>query len=86
MISAEYCFPYVKKRLRIVAKEECELTPIEVALDEMRQRVSELEEVVFTQPPDAKKLQLKLQVSVIFLNLCSLRDMYLLTIIGELYL
>lgn len=30
----------------------------------MRTRVSELEDVVFTQPTDAKKLQLKLQGSV----------------------
>ena len=59
---ADYYFPYVKKRLCIVEKEESELTPIEVALDEMRQRVTELEEVVFMQPPDAKKLPLKLQV------------------------
>lgn len=48
-------------------KEEFELTPIEVALDEMRQRVAELEEVVFLQPPDAKKLQLKLQVYFIYM-------------------
>lgn len=64
ILTSEYCFPYVKKRLQVVEKEEFELTPIEVALDEMRQRVAELEEVVFLQPPDAKKLQLKLQGSV----------------------
>jgi len=39
-----------------------ELSPIEVALDEMQMRVTELEEVVFMKPTDAKKLQLRLQV------------------------
>lgn len=40
------------------------MSPIEVAIDEMQTRVSELEEVVFTQPTDSKKLQLRLQGSV----------------------
>lgn len=67
----------MKKRLRVIKKEETELSPIEVALDEMRQRVAEIEEVVFSKPTDIKKLQLKLQVrceiillfQFIFLNL-----------------
>lgn len=41
-----------------------ELSPIEVAIDEMQSRVAELEEVVFTSPSDIKKLQLVLQGSV----------------------
>lgn len=41
-----------------------EHSPIEVALDEMRLRVNELEDVVFTRPTDAKKLQLRLQGSI----------------------
>ncbi|GJQ81155.1 hypothetical protein Trydic_g20295 [Trypoxylus dichotomus] len=61
---AEYSFPYVKKRIRVVSKRTIELSPIEVAIDEMQTRVSELEEVVFTEPTDAKKLQLRLQGSV----------------------
>lgn len=40
-----------------------ELTPIEVAIDEMQNRVVELEEVVLP-PIDVKKLQLRLQGSV----------------------
>lgn len=62
-ILAEYSFPYVKKRLRVVERSESELSPIETAIDEMRQRVSELEDVVFSQPTDIKKLQLRLQVN-----------------------
>lgn len=46
------------------SKRIVELTPIEVAIDEMQTRVTELEDVVFTQPTDAKKLQLRLQGSV----------------------
>lgn len=63
-VLAEYSFPYVKKRIQVVSKRTVELSPIEVAIDEMQTRVSELEEVVFTQPTDSKKLQLRLQGSV----------------------
>lgn len=44
-------------------KQAIELTPIEVAIDEMQNRVLELEEVVMP-PIDVKKLQLRLQGSV----------------------
>lgn len=44
-------------------KQSIELTPIEVAIDEMQNRVVELEEVVLP-PIDVKKLQLRLQGSV----------------------
>ncbi|KAI4466055.1 dedicator of cytokinesis dock [Holotrichia oblita] len=64
IITTEYSFPYVKKRIQVVSKRTVELSPIEVAIDEMQTRVSELEEVVFTQPTDSKKLQLRLQGSV----------------------
>ena len=62
MMAAQYCFPYVKKRLRVVDSETYDLSPIEVALDEMRQRVKDIAEVVRNQPTDLKKLQLRLQV------------------------
>lgn len=48
----------------MISKRTLELSPIEVAIDEMQNRVSELEDVVFTNPTDAKKLQLLLQGSV----------------------
>ncbi|XP_022919235.2 dedicator of cytokinesis protein 9 [Onthophagus taurus] len=64
ILKTEYSFPYVKKRVQVINRKITELTPIEVAIDEMQTRVSELEEVVFTQPTDAKKLQLRLQGSV----------------------
>ncbi|XP_011300539.1 dedicator of cytokinesis protein 9 isoform X1 [Fopius arisanus] len=60
----EYAFPYIKKRICIIEKKVIELTPIEVALDEMRQRVQELQDVSLVLPTDIKKLQLRLQGSV----------------------
>lgn len=62
---AEYKFPYVKKRLRVCARREIEQCPIQVAIDEMCQRVRELKQTVSAQPTDVKKLQLRLQVSVL---------------------
>lgn len=61
---AEYSFPYIKKRIPAVNKHITELSPIEVALDEMRQRVQELEDVALIGPTDPKKLQLRLQGSI----------------------
>ena len=39
-----------------------EMSPIEVAIDEMESRVKELREIINKKPTDVKKLQLKLQV------------------------
>ena len=44
-------------------KEE-ELSPIEVAVEDMKAKVGELTEVVCQRTPDIKKLQLKLQGAV----------------------
>jgi len=64
---AEYKFPYVKKRLRVCARREIEQCPIQVAIDEMCQRVRELRQTVSAQPTDVKKLQLRLQVKFVYL-------------------
>lgn len=40
------------------------MSPIEVAIDEMHTKVNELDDVVFAQAIDVKKLQLRLQGSV----------------------
>lgn len=60
---AMYSFPYVLKRVPVKHKQAIELNPIEVAIDEMQNRVCELEEVVMP-PIDVKKLQLRLQGSI----------------------
>lgn len=61
--TALYSFPYVLKRIPVKEKQSIELSPIEVAIDEMQNRVAELEDVVLP-PIDVKKLQLRLQGSV----------------------
>ena len=48
----------------MVYHKEFELTPIEVAVDAMQNKVADLEDVVGHTPPDLKKIQLKLQGSV----------------------
>ncbi|XP_063975168.1 dedicator of cytokinesis protein 9 isoform X2 [Diachasmimorpha longicaudata] len=59
-----FAFPYIKKRIFVIEKKIIKLTPIEVALDEMKQRVQELQDVTLILPTDIKKLQLRLQGSV----------------------
>lgn len=63
LITATYSFPYVLKRIPVKSREIIELSPIEVAIDEMQTKVSELEETILP-PADVKKLQLRLQGSV----------------------
>lgn len=57
-------FPYVKKRILVLGHKEEELSPIHCAVDEMKTKVSELNEVVYQTKPDVKKLQLKLSGSI----------------------
>ncbi|XP_037912923.1 dedicator of cytokinesis protein 9 isoform X4 [Hermetia illucens] len=63
IITTQYSFPYVLKRIPVKGHQIIELSPIEVAIDEMQTKVSELEEVILP-PADVKKLQLRLQGSV----------------------
>ncbi|XP_017153325.1 dedicator of cytokinesis protein 11 isoform X3 [Drosophila miranda] len=63
VIETTYSFPYVLKRIPVKSREIIELSPIEVAIDEMQSKVSELEEIIMP-PADVKKLQLRLQGSV----------------------
>lgn len=60
---ADYSFPYVLKRIPVKDRLIVELTPIEVAIDEMQTKLCELDEAVVA-PIDLKKLQLRLQGSV----------------------
>lgn len=61
---AQYSFPYVLKRIAVKDRQIMELSPIEVAIDEMQTKIAELDEVVLAQTIDVKKLQLRLQGSV----------------------
>ncbi|EDV29620.1 uncharacterized protein TRIADDRAFT_18599, partial [Trichoplax adhaerens] len=60
VLTTSHFFPYIKKRLLVVQREQFELTPVEVAIDEMQNKISQLYEVI-RDPPDMKKLQLVLQ-------------------------
>ena len=55
-------FPYFLKRIPVSDRREMILSPIEVAIDEMQERVHQLEHVIGSR--DAKHLQLVLQGSV----------------------
>lgn len=59
---AEYTFPAVVNRLRVVDSTEENLSPIVVAIDDMQRRVTELRSETHSQ--DIKRIQLRLQGSV----------------------
>jgi hypothetical protein len=52
----------MSKRIDVVTQEVEELSPIEVAVEEMTARVAGLRVVLAATPPDIKRLQLVLQV------------------------
>jgi hypothetical protein len=64
ILTTQYSFPYVLKRIQVKSRQVIELTPIEVAIDEMQSKVSELGEICVAHTIDLKKLQLRLQGSV----------------------
>jgi len=64
ILTTSHSFPYVKKRILVVQQEMYELSPLEVAIEEMQTRLKDLDHVINLNPPDMKKLQLKLQGSV----------------------
>ncbi|XP_049532929.1 dedicator of cytokinesis protein 11 isoform X2 [Anopheles darlingi] len=63
VLTTTYSFPYVLKRIPVRDRQIHQLSPIEVAIDEMQTKIAELEEIVLG-PIDLKKLQLRLQGSV----------------------
>uniref|UniRef100_A0A671P8B3 Dedicator of cytokinesis protein 11-like n=1 Tax=Sinocyclocheilus anshuiensis TaxID=1608454 RepID=A0A671P8B3_9TELE len=54
-------FPYVKKRIKVVGEKHLELKPIDVAIDEMKERSAELVKLCSNQEVNMITLQLKLQ-------------------------
>lgn len=62
--AASHLFPYVKKRIQVISQSSTELNPIEVAIDEMSRKVSELNQLCTMDEVDMIRLQLKLQGSV----------------------
>ncbi|KAI2662871.1 Dedicator of cytokinesis protein 11 [Labeo rohita] len=54
-------FPYVKKRIEVVGEKHMELKPIDVAIDEMKEKSTELAKLCSNQEVNMITLQLKLQ-------------------------
>lgn len=63
-LAATHCFPYVKKRIAVMYQHQTDLSPIEVAIDEMSAKVAELRLLCSASEVDMIRLQLKLQGSV----------------------
>uniref|UniRef100_A0A9L0RUI0 Dedicator of cytokinesis 8 n=1 Tax=Equus caballus TaxID=9796 RepID=A0A9L0RUI0_HORSE len=64
VLTTMHAFPYIKTRISVIQKEEFVLTPIEVAIEDMKKKTLQLAVAVNQEPPDAKMLQMVLQGSV----------------------
>lgn len=54
-------FPYVKTRIQVVNRVQITLTPIEVAIEDIQKKTTELAAATQQEPPDPKILQMVLQ-------------------------
>ncbi|XP_069749821.1 dedicator of cytokinesis protein 11 isoform X2 [Narcine bancroftii] len=61
VLTTTHSFPYLKKRITVVHEQQIELKPIDVAIDEMKERTSELQKLCNSDGLDMIQLQLKLQ-------------------------
>nr|XP_060465623.1 dedicator of cytokinesis protein 8 [Panthera onca] len=64
VLTTMHAFPYIKTRIGVIQKEEFVLTPIEVAIEDMKKKTLQLAVAINQEPPDAKMLQMVLQGSV----------------------
>uniref|UniRef100_UPI00358F78FB dedicator of cytokinesis protein 9 isoform X3 n=1 Tax=Myxine glutinosa TaxID=7769 RepID=UPI00358F78FB len=64
ILTTTHVFPYVKKRIPVLYQQHVDLSPVEVSIEEMRQKVLELRELLSAPGVDMIKLQLNLQGSV----------------------
>ncbi|XP_074859911.1 dedicator of cytokinesis protein 10 isoform X1 [Carettochelys insculpta] len=64
ILTTSHLFPYVKKRIQVISHTSTDLNPIEVAIDEMSKKVTELNQLCTMEEVDMIRLQLKLQGSV----------------------
>uniref|UniRef100_A0A671SCX4 Dedicator of cytokinesis protein 10-like n=1 Tax=Sinocyclocheilus anshuiensis TaxID=1608454 RepID=A0A671SCX4_9TELE len=64
ILTTSSSFPFLKKRIEVVEQQSTEMNPIEVAIDEMSRKVSELNQLCGMEEVDMIRLQLKLQGSV----------------------
>ncbi|XP_037633423.1 dedicator of cytokinesis protein 8 isoform X1 [Sebastes umbrosus] len=64
ILTTRHAFPYIKTRIDVIQKEEFDLTPIEVAIEDMQKKTRELAVATHREQPDAKMLQMLLQGAV----------------------
>lgn len=64
-MTTEKSFPYMLKRLKVVHREEVELSPIENASENIQNRSEQLLTEASANPPDLKALQNVLQGSIL---------------------
>ena len=65
ILSTEYSFPYVKKRLLVKSKMEIILSPIETAIENVQMKEHALRGELNKTPPNPKTLQIQLQGAVL---------------------
>ncbi|XP_077992756.1 dedicator of cytokinesis protein 7-like isoform X2 [Glandiceps talaboti] len=61
ILTTANAFPYVKTRVSVISREEIELTPVEVAIEDIQKKTRELQDATNQNPADSKMLQMVLQ-------------------------
>ena len=57
-------FPYCKKRIEVDREDSIQISPLQIAINSLKKKNRELNDVISHEPLDLKKLQLRLQGSV----------------------
>jgi len=63
ILTTEACFPYLKTRIKVVAREDLELTPIQVSIEDLERKLEKLE-TACGPPLNLIMLQMELQSCV----------------------
>ncbi|XP_071439069.1 dedicator of cytokinesis protein 8-like [Hetaerina americana] len=63
-LTTAHHFPYLKRRIPVIEKNETVLTPIEVAIEDIENRTRDLVATISQEPTDAKMLEMVLQGSI----------------------
>ncbi|XP_063793575.1 dedicator of cytokinesis protein 11 isoform X2 [Pseudophryne corroboree] len=61
ILTTSNSFPYVKKRIPVIYEHQVDLKPIEVAIDEIKDKTADLQKICSSVEVDKIQLQLKLQ-------------------------
>ena len=64
ILTSEHHFPYVKTRIRVIEREEFVLKPVEVAINDMEEKIGNIHSALKQQPVDMKYLQMQLSGSI----------------------